>query len=65
MLTLIDAECNVDVNKNIGVQSNVVVKSNTSELSNVLQFRSQEIIETESRQKAIEAITKKSQQLHW
>ena len=54
MLTSIDVE-----NKNIKVQSNSTAKSN------VINFKSQKVLESESRQKAIEAITKRSQQLHW
>jgi len=59
MLNSIDIERNIDENKNIQV------KSNSSNESNVVSFKSQKTLESESRQKAIETIRKRSQQLHW
>jgi hypothetical protein len=59
MLTSIDVERNVVENKNVKVQAK------STGQSNVINFKSQNILESESRQKAIEAITKRSQQLHW
>lgn len=59
MLTVIDTEYSVDVNKNFDAQSSVASPSN------VIRFQASEDLEVKSRQKAIEAIKKKSQQLHW
>jgi len=59
MLTSVDVERNIDESKNIKELSK------TSSYSNVVRFKSQEALESESRQKAIDAIKKRSQQLHW
>ena len=61
MLILID----VDVNKNVKVQSNSTDDLNSIRQFNVINFKSKEILELESRQKAIEVIRKRTKQLHW
>ncbi|NQY65159.1 MAG: hypothetical protein HRT38_15835 [Alteromonadaceae bacterium] len=65
MLILIDVERNVDVNKNVKVQSNSTDDLNSIRQFNVINFKSKEILELESRQKAIEVIRKRTKQLHW
>lgn len=55
----------MDVERNVGENKSVKIQSNSTSRSNVINFKSQQTLESESRQKAIEAIRKRSQQLHW
>jgi len=59
MLTSVDLERSVDGKESIKVQSS------SHKTSNVVLFKSSEKIKEDSRQQAIEAIRKRSQQLHW
>ena len=55
----------INVERNVNIKADAQLQSNNTKRSNVLSFKSSEVREAESRQKAIEAIQKRTKQLHW